>query len=431
MAHPKISFWIAVIVNINIVIGSAFFLGAQKISSSCGFFAPLIWLMCGALLLPLVIILTRLAKQYPTAGGLYVYSQKLLGPKWGMLSGWGYFIGTIAGNAVLIHAFAQYLQGSALAPVLTSLHLMDVKLDILFIVFFSFLTLRNVQLFEKAHIAFTILKTIPIAALLIGALTLFKVDYFTNIEPFHFDGFLQAFPMVFFAYIGIEACCAVVDQIKGHRNGHRVMIVSFVIIMLTYTILQALIFCAHGATNINPFLNILPQLTSNKFLATWGNSLIYVSILSSFLGGFYGMFYCNNWNVYAIAQNKNFIGSSYLTKLNKNGMPWVAIFTQSALLIVFLLITQSNHSLVTMSDFGVTIAYLLSSVAFLMLFRKSLLGVLSLLACSVFLYLSAQTLYDSGLHHVIPFLLMLIVGMIGYWLNKNQINTTDTNKENF
>ncbi|MFH0898423.1 MAG: APC family permease [bacterium] len=420
MKNPKISFWIAIIININVVIGGGFFLGAQHISVACGLYAPLVWLACGILLFPLVIILTRFAKRYPEAGGLYVYSQKLLGAKWGLLSGWGYFIGNIAGNAVLIHAFATYLQKSSLKPVLATCSLLDVKFDILLVLFFTLLTLLNVQFFAKAQILFTVLKFIPIAALVIGAITLFNGQHFATTQLLHVDGLFDAIPMVLFAYIGFEACCSVVDQIKDHKNGHRAIFLSFIVIVLTYTLLQLLVFCIYGSADVNPFLNVLARLTSNACIVTWGNTLIYCAILSSFLGGFYGTFYCNNWNLFAIAQDKKFVGSSFLIKQNKNGIPWVCVLIQTSIVLAFLITSQSMHHLVTMNDFGVIIAYILSSIAFLILFKKSIAAFLSLGACLIFLLIATKSLYDVGVHHLIPFLLLIGIGMLGYVLRAYQ-----------
>ena len=105
-----IPLWVAIAININIVIGCAFFLSAPTLVNSLGIFAPFAWLMCGLILIPLIMVLAQLALTYPRAGGLYVYSTQSLGSFWGFVSGWGYFIGTSAANAAVIHAFSQALQ---------------------------------------------------------------------------------------------------------------------------------------------------------------------------------------------------------------------------------------------------------------------------------------------------------------------------------
>lgn len=68
----KIPLWIATLININIVVGGGFFLSAHSIFKSCGPLAPLSWILCGILLIPLVRVLAKLSSIYPTAGGLYI-----------------------------------------------------------------------------------------------------------------------------------------------------------------------------------------------------------------------------------------------------------------------------------------------------------------------------------------------------------------------
>ncbi|MFH1832046.1 MAG: APC family permease [bacterium] len=422
MTNFKIPFWIAIFININIVIGSGFFLESQHISATCGVWAPLVWIACGFMLLPLVLVLAHLAKKFPTAGGLYVYSKQALGDQWGFLSGWAYFIGTTAGNTVLIHAFSQAIQHTPLYPHLAAIGLHTISLDILFIILFTLINFLNVQIFEKAQILFTILKTIPIMILIIGAFFLFDSQYYVTTTPFVFNNFLGAIPLVLFSYIGIEACCAIVDQIEGNR-GYLAIIISFIVIVLTYSILQALIFCAHGPANINPFLNILPQIIHNPTIALWGNKIITIAITSSYLGGFYSMFYCNNWNLFAIAQDNLLAGSSQLTQKNKHGIPWLCVIAQGALIITFLLITHSNHPLETMCNFGALIAYLLSAAAFFVFFRNRILSILSFITCSIFLYVNFQDLLSKGLRYLAPFLIIIFMGLIWYSIKKPRVKT--------
>ena len=76
MSKKKISLFLAIIVNINIVIGGGFFLSIQTLSPQAGVLAPLSWLVVGLLLFPLTLALATLAKQHAVSGGLFVYSHK-------------------------------------------------------------------------------------------------------------------------------------------------------------------------------------------------------------------------------------------------------------------------------------------------------------------------------------------------------------------
>lgn len=418
MNHIKIPLWVAVLINVNIVIGSAFFLGASKIAIASGLLAPLSWIICGLMLLPLVIVLAKLSAHYPAAGGIYVYSEKQLGSLWGFISGWGYFIGTAALNAVLLIAFTQGLQTiPAVQKFLSHIGLTGNLFDIFIIALFTLFNLFNIEFLERMQIMFTILKGLPFL-LVLGALPfLFDATNITS-GQLHWSGLITKLPLVLFAYIGIEACCAIADKIEnGHKNAGRVIFCSFALIVLIYTILQAALFCIHGSSTIDPFFSLLPMLTGNQTIITWGNGALSLAMLSSFLGGFYGMFYFNNWNLYAIGKDNSIVFSSQLIRLNKNQAPWICVLVQSLLITLFVLFTKHSDYLITMGDLGTVIAYILSALSFIKLYPGPT-GYLALLSCGVLLYICSSSLLNAGIYHAFPFILMLIVGIIGHLGNR-------------
>lgn len=410
-----IPFWIAVIININIVIGAAFFLGAQSISMKSGFLSPFAWLFCGCLLLPLVAVFAWFAKRYPEAGGLYVYSQKSLGSFWGFLSGWGYFIGTTAGNAAVIHAFSNYLQNVPLVnQVLAPYGLLGLKFDLFLVLFFTLLNMMNVQFMERAQVFFVIMKTIPMLVLVVGAFCV-STSAPIVVQSWNFTNFFETIPMVFFAYIGFEACCAVADKIgDNEKKASAVIWSSFGIIMLVYVVLQYCALRVQAGADVNPFLHAISQFTSNKNMIDALSTVVYSTIMLSFLGGFYGMYFYNSWNLYAIAENKNIIGGSYLTRLTKNQIPWVCLMVQFSLLSIFLFLTTAESYLVVIGDFGVTIGYLLTTIAFLVAGKNKLIAVAALGSCAFLLYLCSQTLVHAGMYNVIPLLMIVGIGIVAY-----------------
>jgi amino acid transporter len=414
----KIPVWGAILINANIVIGSAFFLHAQKISSATGLIAPIAWLLCGLLLFPLVIILAHLARTYPTAGGIYVYSQKQLGQFWGFVSGWGYFIGTIAANAAVLHAFSLELQKLGLTQnFLATSGLDNLCIDIFLVLIFTLLNLLNIEFLERIQIGFTILKSIPLLLIIFSLPFLFKLENLTT-APIAWDGFVHTLPLVLFAYVGIEACCAIADKIQdGQRNASRVIFISFALIMSIYSILQFSLLCIHGTASIDPFSTILPMLTTNQAIIHWGNSVINLAILASFLAGFYGMFYFNNWNLYAMANDNSILFSKQLTKLNSQQVPWICVIVQSLLVMLFLLITSKTEYLSTMADLGTIVAYLLSALAFLTL-KKSISGYCALGSCAILLFICSKSLFESGLYLLIPFITILGLGLAAHYANE-------------
>ncbi|MCB9492992.1 MAG: APC family permease [Epsilonproteobacteria bacterium] len=422
----KLPVWAAILINVNIVIGSAFYMSVQKITMASGFLAPLSWLSCGMLLFPLIVVFATLAMRYPEAGGLYVYPQKCLGEFWGFISGWGYFIGTLAGNAAVIHAFSKAFQKiEGAKPALATYGMSGINFDIALVVLFTIFNLFNIEFLTRIQVALTLVKITPMCIALLSVPFLFKFENIIS-APVAWPGFFRSLPIVLFSYIGIEACCAVIDKIEnGRKSAARVIFISFAIIMAIYCLLQVVLLGIHGAVKINPFLELLGKMTTNQAIITWGNSLINVAMLASFLAGFYGMFYYNNWNLYAMAQEDTILFSDFLKRKTRNDVPWVCVLAQSLLIIFLLYFGRKSYYLITMSDFGVIIAYLLSTISFLTLHRTSY-GLLALLSCGVVGYVCIDGLYNSGFVYVIPFVGVLAIGLVAHYvhclLKRNSLN---------
>lgn len=421
----KISLPIAIFMSINIVVGGGFFLSASNVFKTSGKLAPLGWLLCGALLLPLVLVLSDLSKTYPRAGGLYIYSRERLGEFWGFLSGWGYFVGTLAGNAIILHAFSSLSKKMGFSiPFLPHLSPLASLLifDLFFLILFTIINLLNITILEKIHVGFTVLKLIPLGLVIVAMFFLFD---FNNVAaaPIRSFGLIESLPTFIFAYLGIEACCSITHKIKdGKRNTTRAMIIALILITSAYALVQFGLLGILGGLNppagsatLNPFFNIIPKLTGNQMVISWGNGLVKLAILSSFLGGFYGMYYANAWNLYAIADEKKIIGSSILTKLNKHGTPWACILVQGLLVLFLLLVAiKSSTTLMTMSVFGVVIAYILSVLAYFKT-RKTptslFVGSLALFTSLTLLALCVGDLFHDGLRYLVPFLGIILLGM--------------------
>ena len=417
MNTPKLSLPLAILININVIIGGAFFISSGIIARKTGALAPLYWLLVGAILLPLVASLADLANKYPVAGGIYVYSERLLGSFWGFLSGWGYYIGTAAGNAVLLLAFRGRLAdigiGTGIAPL---------TFDVLLVLLFSFLNLFNIEFLGRMQVLFTMLKIIPFMVVLVGAYALFSPENLTG--AFNVSGaqLVDSIPLVLFAYIGVETCCAIGHLIKdGEKNASKAIYTSFGIIIAIYAIMQLCIVGIHGGGDVNPFLDILPRLTTNPSIIYYGNLSIQVAILSSFLGGYYSMFYANNWTLHKMASEDQIHFSGALTQMNKSNAPWGAVAFQTVLIIGLLALSRSIEDLTTMSDFGIVIAYLLSSLAFVVLQRnngKIAIGLLSLASCSYLLYVCSTDLMRAGVQYLLPFIALLGLGVLSFVLKR-------------
>jgi amino acid transporter len=85
----------------------------QAIVLLVGPIAPLAFLIAGVIVVMLGISLTQLARHLPSAGGYYTYVTDTLGPRWGFLTAWAYFLyDPIQGGMNL--AFAGWITNTVL-----------------------------------------------------------------------------------------------------------------------------------------------------------------------------------------------------------------------------------------------------------------------------------------------------------------------------
>lgn len=411
----KISFITAVLININIVIGAAFFLQAPLIMQQSGALAPLVWIAVGILLLPLVVALAQLAQHFPSEGGLYVYSKNLLGPLWGFISGWGYYLGTVAGNAVVLAAFRNQLE-----MLNVSSRYLPISLDTLCILIFSVINIFNIEFMQPLQYGFTFFKAIPLLLVGVGGILFFSSSSaLSAVTTDQIIGATTSLPLVLFAYLGIEACCAIGHIINdGKKNAARVILYSFAIIVSIYACVQFFLGSIPGLDGNAPFNAIAFRIIQNPRLAQILSSIISFALLSSYLGGFYSMFYANNWNLHILAKEGTVPLARLLLKENKFGTPFACLMLQSGLIYAFLRIMPNLVMLTTMSDFGIIISYLLSTAAFFKFAsstRQKLIALCATGSCFFLLYTCGFDLYFNGAHATIPFLCLFSIG-ITYFL---------------
>jgi amino acid transporter len=414
--EQKIPFWLAVLININIVIGAGFFLSVQKISIASGPLAPLAWLLCGLLLLPLVNALAQLAQKYPRAGGIYIFSREILGDTWGMTSGWAYYVGTAVANAAVGHALTQaIINACGLTGWLAAHGISLFACNILIIALFTLFNLRNIDFLERAQILFTSLKILPIGIMVLALPFLFSWQNLIA-APVDTGTLLPLLPLVLFSFIGIEACCSVMDKIQNSKkDAARLIFVSFGAIVFLYAFMQIMALGIHGIANTDPFLSLPEMLFTNRHIIGGLRIAIHLGLLASFLAGFYGVFYFNNWNLYTMAKETNIKQVAFLTKMNKAQVPWLAVLVQSVLVIGFLAIVDSVDTLYVMAGVGTAASYLLTAVSFFA-WKRTPVAFLAIASCGLFLYACGKDLLESGLMSALPFYVILFLGMAGYVL---------------
>ena len=417
-----IPLWLAVLININVVIGGAFFINAPKINSFAGVISPILWLVFAVFFVPIAIVFARLASKFPCAGGIYVYSREALGRFPGFLTGWAYFIGSATGNAVLIDALsAQLLSVKTISNFFDFFGLEKLGLSLLMVLFCTVFSIGGVEILRTAQMAFSWLKLIPFLVLGLACYFSGTIENLNNI-PINKSWFSDCLPIIIFAYIGIETCCAMAHVIKdGFKNVAKATHYSLLLTAIFYSIAQFGLLFALGKDSFSPnCFNKLALILGNKisFLSPeLLSTFVFLAIATSYLDGAYTVFCSNNWNIYAMSQDLKGPGKILFSNLNVFREPTNCILLQGSLMAAFLAISKNQIWMIQVSVIAVVLAFLMTTISYLVLFeRKKIIvsGLASLASVLTITYFSTKELAEGGLASLLPLAIILFSGLVIY-----------------
>lgn len=421
-----IPLWLAVLINVNVVIGGAFFINAPKISAFSGIISPILWLIFAVFFIPISIVFAKLASKFPCAGGIYVYSKEAMGIFPGFMTGWVYFVGAATGNAILLDALAeQLLSVEKISYFFGHFGIGKLGFSLILIAICMIFSIGGVKILRTAQMAFSWLKLIPFFVLAVACFFVGRVENLNSIQISQ-NWFMGTLPMIIFAYIGIETCCAMAHMIKdGFKNVAKATHYSLLLTAIFYSIAQfGLIFClGKGSLSQNCF-NKLALILSNKigFVSPELISMfIFIAIAASYWDGAYTVFCSNNWNIFAIAQDLKGRGKKSFSRLNYFGEPINCIILQGVLMAAFLLISKNQLWMIQFSVISVTLAFLMTTFSYFLIFdakKVFISGLLSLASISIITFFSTKELFEQGFLGLLPLIIILFTGILIYLFDR-------------
>lgn len=429
----KIPLWLAILININVVIGGAFFITAPKIGKFAGSYAPIAWLVGALVLSPVFIIFARLAGRFPHAGGIYVYSREAFGALVGFITGWTYFVGNSAGNALFIDAFTE---ASLNIPLISKfaqyLGLTKLGFNLSIILILILTSLGSSQLLTRAQVFISWLKFIPFCVVLIGALTNFRISNLTAIEPSP-SWAAEILPIILFSYIGIEACSSIAHTIQnGSKNVARVTYISFFMITAIYALshLGLILSMGAGSATEDVFAR-LAWIVGNNFgpnFAAILYNIVMFSMSFSYIGGTFSLINTDCWLLYSMTADFNNPIKNFFAKLNKHGQPINCILIQGLLATILLIYAQNQDWMTCASVVGVIFAFFATVLAYIKLFKQKHFFILSTLALASIAIMGTVVLQDfltRGIMSALPMLLVFALGFCIFFADRFFKNNED------
>lgn len=390
----KISLITAVLMNINIMIGTGILIGPGKMAAIAGNASFLGWPLVALLFLPIVMSTVQLNRMCPGSGGFYSYAKAGLGEIAGYISGWLYYSGYLFATSVEVLALRETLQVFMPGYFFVENAFIFNVLLLAICVGLNLLSLRIISSFLNS---LTISKLLPLLTVLI--LIPFVVSSKFTITTHDLSLVPYSLSMAIFGYFGFEYCCSISHLIENsEKNAPRAILLGFIITGLIYTLFHFGVLNLMGASNLATlgapafasFINFnIPYLKTILAL------LIPLSALLTLFAGTNGMINSNATLMQSMAEEDLFHFSSYLKKLSGVGRPWVTVLLQAAL--VLLIVTFLPYLTVVggMTICGVFMSFILPFISLFILKRQKSASFLDLLLTVVAIVLTvALTIYS-------------------------------------
>lgn len=382
MATQTISFRMAVLITINIILGTGVFINSAMLIQKTGLLGGFLYPVAGLFFLPIVLGMARLVSSYQQ-GNFYTLGG-IISPSSAIFTSLFYFVSKLASATLSITVFSRFLQYTC--PFLAAYSFLYIAAII--ICFFTALNMLNVRLGGIIQIGFVIMKMTPLLAVIFAGLYHYKI--LLAVDPVMlWQGCSSSLPMLFFCFLGFESACSLTSIIKNpQKNAPRVIISAFCTVLLLAFLFQTILYCIIGSnmTSSMNYTSVFPLFLSQTFssLSSFLIPLFSLFIGCSALGGAYGILYSNMWNLHTVGVHHRFIGSSLITKQLSSGIPFYCVITEGIGCLMYLFITQGAQlPLQFIATIGSCIVYAICMIALWKKERSFLSSIATLFSCTL------------------------------------------------
>lgn len=396
------------LIIVNTMLGGGLFINLTNFNNSMGSWSPFLYLTAFLLYFPIYFSIGSLAQKQQVEGGLFILAERELGPYFGFLASWAYFVGRMVSVSVLLQAIAIGLQNSFPSlqaygdlPIATALIFTMVLINVL-----------GVSNSGKMQDAFILFKILPIFILIgLGALLFSPASYnFSSDLPLLKTNFFDNLPSAFYALQGFTIVIHMGHLIKKPNDVVKVLLISAAITATVCFLFQAVVFGSVGPSSESALPIFIKNLGIQRGpLNFFLNNMINISMLSASFMSITG----NSWNLFAFAKN-DFVPHKNLFLGQINNTPTASLVMHALGSLAFLFVTKNLSALQATSVLSVFFTYFLCSLAALMYFIKEkkhliAIGALAIASTTYIILFSAQKVARTGLSQ--EFMICFLLGI--------------------
>ncbi len=341
--------------GVGSIIGSGWLFGALTASTIAGPAAILSWIIGGGLILLIGLVYAELGAMFPVSGGVVRYPQYAFGSFASYTTGWITWLAAVTTTPIEVLATLQY--ATNYVPWLTEVKDGVPVLEpggyaaaVVLMAVFSLINVLGVRAFARFNTALVWWKLLIIVVVIVAFIvTAFAPDNFSataGFAPYGADSIFSAIATagIVFSYLGFRQGVELAGESSNpKRNVPFAVIGSVLLTMIIYTALQVAFIGAvpdkgiAGGWEGLSFDNDFGPLAGLASIlgVTWLAIALYADAIISPADT--GLIYSATTSRLAYAMGRNGNAPERLTKLNKRGVPWVAVLVTFVVgLFVFL-----------------------------------------------------------------------------------------------
>lgn len=242
----SVGFWGLAAMVLNGLIGAAIFGFPASVAANSGGWAPVLILLVGAAMLPVLLVMARLSSRFDGTGGPILYVEAAFGKAAAFQIGWMQLLSTTAAAAANVNLLADYaLRGWGPIAESPAAHLAIVllALGLIFVV-----NLNRTSGVARTLSLLSVLKLLPLALLVVLALPMAIADTGAP-HPAEQWSPAKAALLCAYAFVGFEGALTIAGEA---RNPQHDMPRALVMVFIFVTLLYALIVWGYVVTSYVP-----------------------------------------------------------------------------------------------------------------------------------------------------------------------------------
>jgi APA family basic amino acid/polyamine antiporter len=424
-------FWMCLALVIGNMVGSGVYMLPASLAPY-GLNSIFGWLITAGGAIALALVFARLAKFCPQAGGPYVFARLAFGDGVGFLMAWGYWMAVWVGNAAIAIAAVAYLaellpwiKHTVGAPMIAACVLIWVL---------TYLNWRGVRQMGVLQIVTTILKLLPLVAIIALALTLLASGDTSVIriepQPFTFSAINASAALTLWAFLGLESATVPAGKVVDPQRNIPLAtlwgtLLAAAIYIVTCSVVVLLIPSSQLADSSAPLAEVMRMF--------WGEGVASTLALFAFISAFGAL---NGW---ILVQGemprvlaKEGVFPQLFARESRYGTPGVSLFITSGLVTILVLMNYAGSMvqvftfLILISTSAYLVMYLSCAVAALKMTLNGSLGAQGkrlapfLLVATLAALYSAYTLYGAGAEAFWWSIALFAIGVPVYWAMKRR-----------